>query len=186
MVIPSMIMHPIFIKCTSVTSNCQLLYILVNLAKGGNFKYIDTVFETNDKHIRIHSQSNAVEEYMYVDKSCDKILSKIASVINLEPPVDSAIKTIRNSMICDFVVDKMNRGEITLEKARQLFNYITIAQIIKLVAKDFIIENGKIVDIKNIDMDKSEIELFTSKTEMSKTKKRERMDSHWSAYVNSI
>ena len=67
-----------------------------------------------------------------------------------------------------------------------MFNYITIAQIIKLVVKDFIIENGKIVDIKNIDMDKTEIELFTSRTEMPKTKKRERMDSYWAAYKANI
>lgn len=178
-------MHPTFIRCTSATSNCQLLYILVNLAKGGRFKYIDTVFETNDKHIHIHSQ-RATTEYMYVDKSCNEIVSKIAAVINLEPPADTSAKTVKTSMICDFVVDKIARDEITLEKARQLFNYITIAQIIKLVSKDFIIENGKIVDIKNIDIDKPEIELFTSKTEMSKTKKRERMDSYWTAYKANI
>lgn len=181
-----MIMHPIFIRCTTVTSNCQLLYILVNLARGGRFKYIDTVFETNDKHIRIHCQSTDTIEYMYVDKSCDEIVAQIAAVINLEPPADTSAKTIRNSMICDFVVDKINRGEVTLEKARRLFNYITIAQIIKLVSKDFIVENGKIVDIKNIDMDKSEIELFTSRTEMTKTKKRERMDSYWVSYKSTI
>lgn len=180
-----MIMHPIFIRCTSATSNSQLLYILVNLAKGGRFKYIDTVFETTDKYIRIHSHTGTTE-YMYIDKPCVEIVKMISSIINVDAPSDTVSKTVKNSMICDFVVDKMSRGELTLERARRLYNYITIAQIIKLVAKDFVIENGKIVDIKNIDIDNLEIELFTSRTETPKTKKPERMDSHWTSYISSI
>lgn len=179
-------MHPIFIRCTSATSNSQLLYILVNLAKGGRFKYIDIVFETTDKYIRIHSHATGTIEYLYADKPCDEIVKTISSIIKLDVPIDTVPKTVRNSMICDFVVDKINRGELSLEKARRLYSYITIAQIIKLVAKDFVIENGKIVDIKNIDTDSLEIELFTSRTETPKTKKPERMDSYWASYMSSI
>lgn len=174
-----MIMHTLFIKCcTIVPRNSQLLFVLVNLARGGEFVYKDTATRVGSKDMYV-TKNGQVYTYTFLDKPIETLAADVQRLYDIKQPVSVDEKTVKEYMLRDYVVDSITRGDIAKRDAPFLLSYIFLCHILKLFsAKDMSMENGRIGAIANIDVHKYTISNITMRSEQRMPKVK-RMDVLW-------
>ena len=177
-----MIKHPIFVRCSTLTRDPQLLYILIKLSKGERFIYKDLIFDAGDNESITVMREKQVGTIVIVGRECADIVSDIERVIGTVEVPDMVVRAVTDCMVHGYVADCVRHGRIPKSRARELYNYISVGQILKVFSpSDIEHDNGRIVDISGIDFNKLDISQLTlaSEPQPQRLVPPNRMDSLW-------
>src|SRR5690606_30245603 len=131
-----MIMYPFFVQCCRYTQNSQLIYILIKISKGIEFRYNNFNIEIDSSMLKIKN-GKTITKYSYSkNKSPEKIIQDLYEIFNLSGDyckLDSSKEyTIKDYMFKDYVVNCINNNIINKNSGSELLNYIIICQIFKI------------------------------------------------------
>ena len=174
-----MIIHTLFIKCcTLVPKNSQLLYVLVNLARGGEFVYKDIATRVGSKEMYI-TKNKQVYTYSFSDKPLDKITADVERIYEIPDCAVVTEKTVKEYMLRDYTVDCVNNMAVSKHDAPFHLNYIILCHVLKLFGpKDVTIDRGRIINIENIDTCKFTVKNIQVRGDQ-RAQKVKRMDALW-------
>lgn len=110
-----MITHVVFIECCGHTRNSQLIYVLVQLAKGARFVFRDVEARADDAaiHLTINgSQMRYVYTDMDVRSICDDVRNLFALDADPAPADDLAAAVFRDHAVRDAIVCAVRSGTV--------------------------------------------------------------------------
>lgn len=182
-----MIKHPIFVRCSTLTHNPQLFYILLKLSKGERFIYKNIVFDACDTGRVSVIRNKQVGTIEVTDRECTAIVDDIEKVIGRPHVPYISVRNVSDYMVHGYVADCVRNGLIQKSRSRDLYNYISVGQILKVFSStDIDHSNGQIVSIAGIDFDKLDISNLTLATgpQPQRVVPPNRMDALWKTRKN--